>query len=738
MLCFFPRIILVNSKGSLKRNPWKASAAMFARRRFPTIVVMLLLGTATACALHGRAAAQPLVDSWLLEGKARYGSTADGLLTGTTTGDPRQAAYDVEHYYLEIEVDPEDQSLAGTVLITMNAVVPMNTVVLDLRNTMNVLTAGVVLPQYQPVSVHHEDDLLELVLPHLFFPGESITIAVSYAGQPQPDGLYGLQFTTRPDGGELIASLSEPWSARSWWPCKDLPSDKASFACGLRVPRNLTAVSIGRQVNHPVVPSGLAAVKDQAPPGLLPDLEPAPETATLTWYWDQPLPVSTYHVSVAISEYVELKGKYDGVEGEIPIHNWVYPDLVDEAAEDFSVVGDMLAFCEDRFGPYPFPDQKYGHALFDWDGAMEHPTAVTYSSIFMTGDHWFDTIVMHEMAHMWFGNLVSPEDWTHTWLNEGFATYAEALWAEHVGGPPALRTFMRQRSNTTWWTQPLVREHDDTSPWYYFANMVYYKGAWVLHMLRHLIGDNTFDLILRRWVDRPESSYGTATSEDFAALASEVARTDLGWFFDQWLYRATNPALGLTWSQEPTPTGARVTVNLQQLQDADPVDGDAPYLMPVELEFKDGGDDRVVTVFMTQLAQSWTFDVASPLEEIVLDPDGWLLFEEVEVIGVDDTAVAPLLALRPAVPNPFVGRTEIRWSAAAPSRDDVAVFDMRGRQVRRFPAREAPAGPRSVVWNGRDESGRALASGTYFYTVTSAPLDGGAPLRRTGSLTLSR
>ena len=702
---------------------------------------VLLWGTclfiSLTCGLHDRAQGQPLVDSWLLEGKARFGAQADDALAGTTSGDPRQAAYDVQHYYLDLNVHPDTQTLDGTVLITLTPLIPMNTVVLDFRSGMSVLAAGVVLPQYQPVTVHHVDDLVEVVLPFLLEPGVDVTLAVSYTGSPTPEGLYGFQFGTRPDGGTLITSLSEPWSARSWWPCKDLPSDKASFSCGLRVPAGLTAVSTGRLTNHPVLPLGLEDVKDQAPAGLLPDFAPAPETSTTIWYWDQPLPVSTYHVSVAISEYVELTDKYESGHGEIDIFHWVYPDLVDEAEEDFSVVDDMLAFCEERFGPYPFPDQKYAHALFDWDGAMEHPTAVTYSSIFMTGDHWFDTIIMHEMSHMWFGNLVSPEDWTHTWLNEGFATYAEALWAEHVGGAPALETFMRQRSNTTWWTVPLVRAPDNGSPWYYFANMVYYKGAWVLHMLRDLVGDSLFDQILLRWGSQPGTAYGNATSDDFVALCEQVARVDLDWFFDQWLYRATNPELGLSWAMEDD-DGLHVRVRVQQLQGPDPVDGDAPYLFPLDLRLAGAGWSTVTTVFVTQNDQTFHLPVPQSVSTVEMDPDGRVLFTQVEVIGVDDTLAGPRLALRPAAPNPFVGRTEIRWNASVPSRDEVAVFDMRGRQVHGFPAQEAPAGPRSRTWDGRGEDGRPLASGTYFYTVTSRPLDGGPPVRRTGSLTLSR
>ena len=701
--------------------------------------ILLILGAIYASVVVA-AASEPLVDSWLLEGKSKFGSLVS-LDKGTTSTHPLQDLFDVEHYHLGLNIFPDTQEVQGVVFVVMTALDDMDEVVLDLLTTMSVAATAVVAPVYEPTSFTHANDLLTLQLTHNYAAGETFTVAVIYTGSPEPEGLYGFQFTTRPDGEQLVATLSEPWSARSWWPCKDLPLDKATYSCEISVPDNMSAISNGELIAGAVISKDLAAAGDRLwkEPALHTPLRDKDSLSFHRFKWQSTTPLSTYHISIAASDYRLLEDTYDGEEGPLDIRHWVYPYLVPNAEEDFSILNDMLAFCEERFGPYPFPGQKYGHALFDWDGAMEHPTVTTYSSIFLTGDHWFDSIIIHELAHQWFGNLITPTDWTHTWLNEGFATYIEALWAEHVNGSNGLETFMRQRSTTTWWNTPLVRVPDHTSPWYYFANMVYYKGAWVLHMLRREVGDDAFYDILRAWTDNTELRYGVADSNDFINVAELSTGLDLDWFFDQWLYRETNPEVSLIKTLHEDAGQHSIRLTMMQTQGPDPIDGNAPYILPIDIKLSAASWDTTFTARMEDISLVITVPTPGPVTSVQIDPDEWLLFDLVEVTGVDDSIATPRLALAPASPNPFHGRTEIRWSTSRASRDDVLIFDVRGRQVRRFPTMERRAGDRSLVWNGRTDQGQACASGTYFYSVTSQPLDGSDSARRkTGALTLSR
>ena len=345
---------------------------------------------------------------------------------------------------------------------------------------------------------------------------------MQFWGQPQPDGLFGYQVDVTDAGKEVVATVSEPWSARSWWPCKDDPNDKASVTTNISVPVGMTGVSNGVFMYQ--------------------------EGQTFTWM--EPLPISTYLVSLAVSEYVELNEPYQGSAGNFDLTHFVFPHLVEEAQADFAILPDMLDFCGYVFGPYPFTGQPYGMTLCQWDQAMEHPTAVTYGHVLVTGDGQFETIIMHELAHMWFGNLITPVDWTHVWLNEGFATYAEALWAENKWGSSGLISFMRQHDwGHDYGNDTLIRNPNSSHPPYYFRPIAYHKGAWVLHMLRRQLGDMGFFASLNRYLNNPDLRFGNAHSDDFRQACEDATGQDLQWFFDQWLYRSTYPVFEMTWQQ---------------------------------------------------------------------------------------------------------------------------------------------------------------------------------------------
>ena len=705
--------------------------AQRSARRLLSVVFLL------SCGAGATLGAGPLVDSWLLEGKSAFGTAPTEK--STTSPDPLQMRYDATHYDVELWIDPDDQHLTGSVTLTMDVLVDLDTVVLDLVDGMTVLAAAVIDPYVQYTAFTHGNDRLAMTLPQTHIAGSSLTVTVIYQGYPEPYGLYGLQFVPRYDGAIVAASLSEPWSARSWWPCKDIPSDKATFTMTVTMPEAYTVVSNGVAIAQPSrspgIAAGLARLHDDIGVPSEKDNSYVPKTTT----WSQPLQMSTYHVSVAASIYREIVQTVDLMDGPLELHHWVYPAHYNEAVEDFSVLPDMMAFAEDLFGPYPFLSQKYGMTVFDWDGAMEHPTATTYSSIFITGDHWFDTIIIHELAHQWFGNLVSPTDWTHVWLNEGFATYVEALWAEHKGGRAALKWFMQARSNTTWWTEPVVRAPDQTSPWYYFSNMIYYKGAWVLHMLRREMGDPAFFGALMNWCDDPALRFGNADSDDFRAVCENSYDGDLSWFFDQWLLRSTNPEIGVLWAPHQEMGANSVTIDFAQLQEPDPVFGAAPYRLPIDVVIATADWDTTVTIVLNNFETQVSIPTPAQVVSITLDPDRWLLFDLVEMVGVaEQTTLSPQMSLRAAAPNPFHGRTSIRWETSTPSRDEITVYDLRGRLIRQLPTFSGAPGERSVAWNGHDDDGRPCPSGTYFFTVISRPDDGSLPVRATGSLILSR
>jgi len=681
------------------RLPLYSCLLKMSRLYLPPLAGAILLFGWGIVASAAEASTDLVPQAWQFEGKSSPPSTQLGIPAIVTTRmpspTPEQELYDVEHYEVEFFVDLETPYLSGTVTLTFSAVSgPLGEIVLDFAESMTVTTArwgggSLILS----LGVQHDGNHLTVDLPGSNPNWDSGTIIVDFEGIPQFDGFYGFQFSQTPAGAPIAASLSQPWSARSWWPCKDDPRDKATYRTILHVPAGMTGVSNGRLV--------------------------AQLDGGLTFVWEEDYPISTYHFSVAVAQYELLESLFVSGEDSLAIRHYVYPDYVEAAIVDFASLPDMLEFCLANFGSYPFAGEKYGMALFEWEGAMEHPTCTSYGSSLVTGDGFYETILLHELAHQWFGNLITCSDWTHTWLNEGFSTYAEALWAEHRYGFEELQNFMTQRSNFTWWDEPLVRRPDDPDPWYYFHNMVYNKGAWVLHMLRHVIGDAQFQACLQNYLNDSSLQYGVATTQDFVDICGATVGEDLGWFFDQWLYWTVHPVYDISWSHA-VPFDHRVQVTVSQVQLPDPVYGDLPFRMPLDLRLVSASFDTVVTVFNDQRVQTFEIEVPVHVVDIELDPDGWMLHEYTVITAALDRP-APmefLVRLLPPRPNPFNPRCLIRWESDVSTHDTIHIYDLQGHRIVSRIRPPEPAGIREFLWDGCDGQGRACAAGVYVYDIT--------------------
>ena len=618
--------------------------------------------------------------------------------------DPRQADYDVLHYDLQLTLDPDAEFLQGTLTIAVQILADsLGTLVLDLDQDMQVSSALQLSPNPGTCVPLHLDETLELFCDLAPQHGQTATFRVHFSGSPQPHGLFGFQFQQTAAGSPVIATVSEPWSARSWWPCKDTPTDRATVTTTLTVPREMTAVGVGNLI-------------DTQPAG--PD--------RMAYTWSTSYPISTYLVSVAAAEYDNFGQLYDGPAGQIPLDHYTFPHLTANAQVDFAPLPDMLDWMADLFGPYPFAGEKYGHTTCIWDAAMEHPTAVTYGDFLVTGDNFYDTIVLHELSHQWFGNMITPEDWTQIWLNEGFATYCEALWMEHTEGPDALRTFMSEHSwGVGYLADPLIRDPANNWPGYYFRTVVYHKGGWVLHMLRREMGNAAFFAALQSYVQDPALRWSNATTADFVAHCERAHGAPLDWFFDQWLLGTVYPVYQLAWQQEP----GQLRVRLRQVQDEDPFLGPAAMRTHVDLAIHQPDGATTVTLWNDQRDQEYVIPVEGTVSWIQTDPDQWLLNEVTNINGVPPSLDGmPTAFLKGASPNPFNPRVRLQWEVQRSSADQVRILDVRGRVLRRAEVPRRVAGHREYIWDGLDATGRPCPSGTYIYEVRVG-YDGGQPPR---------
>jgi aminopeptidase N len=419
--------------------------------------------------------------------------------------DAGNGGYDVEHYKLELRYDPATDRLDGHAVL--DAVSTQQLIAFDLDlGPLDIATLEV----DGEAAAWKRQGLTELrVAPaHTIKPGAPIRIEMRYSGKPGGPGLdHGFK---RTDDGAVVAG--EPTSAPDWFPSNDHPRDKATYEFAISVPDGLTAIANG-------VLDGSQSVGGWT-----------------TWRWHEGLPMATYLATMAVGRFRVRTGTAAGV----PLFEAISTAVpVDDAAPALKKTGEIVDYFSGLFGPYPF-DAVGGIVVGQRLGfALETQTRPVYSpGFFSVGDvQAKTTVVAHELAHQWFGDSVSLHDWKDVWLNEGFASYAEWLWAEHGGVRTAQAAFddqYRKAPNEVWSRPP-----GDPGVKDLFGASVYQRGAMTVHALRVAVGDDVFFAIVRRWLS--EHRYGTGTAAQFIALADEVFGRPLDDLFTTWLVTPVRP-----------------------------------------------------------------------------------------------------------------------------------------------------------------------------------------------------
>ena len=456
---------------------------------------------------------------------------------------PDQAAYDVVYYDLDVRVEPADSSISGSLTMTARLDTSVEVIGLDLDPVLQVSgvqagTGG----DLEPVNWEREDGRIRIDLPADASVGRSFSIRVEYGGlpriAPRPpwDGGFTWAYTT--DGSPWIATSNQMIGADVWWPVKDHVSDKPdSMTIRVTVPEPLFVATNGQ----------LRSV-EQTEPGY----------ATYDWFVSTP--ISTYNVALNIAPYVQLDTTLTSLTGEtFPISFWVLPEDEEKGRVLLDEIVDHVRWFEIKIGPYPFRIDKYGVAQTPHLG-MEHQSIIAYGANFsngaMTGgvDWGFDALHHHELSHEWWGNMLTNADWKDMWVHEGFGTYMQALYLEDTQGIDRYHDYMNSFSSRMGNRKPVAPRETTSAQEIYDGHDIYFKGAWVLHTLRYLIGDEAFGLSLRRMAyPDPESwraSDGTQVrfvdTDDYVAIAEHLSERELDWFFDVYLHSAELPTLELT------------------------------------------------------------------------------------------------------------------------------------------------------------------------------------------------
>lgn len=599
----------------------------------------------------------------------------------------------------------------------------------------SVLTVTGVRVDGAPRLAFHANDRITVSLPQPPPIGTELEIAIDYHGTPAPVGgagsnRKGMRWGTH-GAIPFVFTISTPFStsgqtvipvSRTWRPCKDVPDDKSTFSGHFTVRDDFRVASNGILTNETDHPDG-----------------------TKTYTWEHDFPVAPYLITVAATNYVTLEYLYNGAEGSASIEHFVWPEDLADASEDFDISVDAITALAARFGEYPFIGEKYGIFETNSGPAVEEQTMVAFPSGLITGAHTYDWIYVHELGHMWWGDAVTCESWEHVWLNEGFASYAEALWFESLGGADALHLYMENMDNGPW-AGTIV------DPPYVWHSIVYEKGAWVLHMLRHVMGDAAFFEGLAGYREVHEG--GNATSEEFAAAMETAHGFSLDAFFDSWLYFEGEPQYEYFWDEGDGGRPGRtdrdgvagdgdgdggVVGDGDGDRDAagnDGRDGGAPtvelivrqvqsdsyptYSMPIDVTVTTASGPEHFVISNSERIQHYSLPVTNTPLAVELDPDNWILGDFVPVVaGVGDPGDLSAAFLAPPSPNPATTGTRIEFGLSRESRVALRVFDAGGRMIRTLVQGHREAGTHQITWEGNDDDGRPVANGAYYLQLVS-------------------
>jgi hypothetical protein len=539
--------------------------------------------------------------------------TAAGVRAQPPT-DPRQAWYDVLWY--DCAWTP---SMTSTFLnaaqVTMGARSlnsSLQVVVLDFDSNGGALAVSTVdsgpSTPALPYTLDTVNNRLLITLPATVPSGQTFQVRVIYSGAPDTVNYTFSPALWRdvhgPSSTAVVFSFSEPYGARQWWPCKDLPDDKPTTT--------VQRVTVPAGAGWQVVSNGKLTSKTSG-------------GGNETWVWTNSFPIATYLVSICISNYAYSSATYTALDGltTMAISHAIFPENTGTEGSAAAGTLQVMNYFAQKFGEYPFLSEKYFTASHTDGAGMEHQTCTSMPGNETDGvgvSDGYNRRNVHELAHQWFGDLITCRTFDHLWLNEGFATYCEALFYEFQKGVQEFHRYVNAWTVST--TTPVVGPNSDS----FSGSVVYRKGAWVLHMLRHVVGDSTFTEVLRQWVVNPTTQYGTAVSADFEAVAEAISGRDLTTFFSQWLYRpdgvsASQPTYRFNGGS--TRTGADFTVNFSVAQ----TQAGTPYVMPLDVEVVDAnGAGSVQVVQNTVASQSFSLSMGTTIPvEADLDPDNWVL-----------------------------------------------------------------------------------------------------------------
>ncbi|MBK9359493.1 MAG: T9SS type A sorting domain-containing protein [Bacteroidales bacterium] len=596
--------------------------------------------------------------------------------------------FDVLNYELDLDIfhcysSPYPRNFSGTCLISFKVDSTLNTIELDADNTsLQIISVGT-----DGTSFNHDDNILTVNLDGTYHAGDTAFVSVRYNHLNVIDYAFNV-------GNGFVFTDCEPEGARKWFPCYDKPSDKATLNLRAKVPLNVKLGSNGSLADSVVIADSL-------------------------WYtWVSIDPISTYLMVMTSRVNYNLDIVYwhnpDNPSDSIPMRFYYNPNENPASMEQMIIP--LTDFYYSLFGDHPF--EKNGFASlnpqFQW-GGMENQTLTS-----LCQGCWYSSLIAHEFAHQWFGDMITCATWADLWLNEGFATYIEALWTGEVSGQQAYINELEGNAayylsaNPGW---PISDPDWATNPpgndvLFNYA-ITYMKGSCVLYMYRYVVGDELFFSSLYDYANDTENfRYQTATIPDFIDKMNLSTGQDLNWFFEEWLYQPNHPVYDNSYSFENMGGGSwNVHFYTEQVQTASDF-----FRMPVELRisFSDASD-TIVQVMNDINGQGFTFHFDKQPVSLTFDPRNQIILKQATtVVSAENQSISETILYQPE-PNPAANVSVVRFSLAKAGDVKLVLRDLTGKQIHVYEMRNLSAGQHR---HSIDLSG--LSNGTYIVTMESA------------------
>jgi aminopeptidase N len=606
-------------------------------------------------------------------------------------------SYDVLNYKMNFDLydnffSPYPKSYNANIIVKFRVDSTLNTINLNAVNSSLVVDSV----SMAGVSLTHSSDILTVTLDRTYNIGEIAEVKIYFRHNNVSDNAFYAS-------GGFVFTDCPPEGARKLYPCWDRPSDKATLDLTAKVPSTAKLGSNGLLYNTTV-------------------------NGDTTYYnWVSNYPIATYLISMAGRVGYNLDivywHKISNPSDSIPIYfYWNTGESQANLNNIKTKIITMNDYYSELFGEYPFDKGGFAtlNSQFPWAG-MENQTLVSLCS-----NCWNENLVSHEHAHQWFGDMISPGTWADVWLNEGFATYCEALWYEHTSGYGSYKNTIIGDANSYFSGNPGWSIYDsswavNTPPGNILYNyaIIYAKGSCVLHMLRYTLGDSLFFHGLKSYAtDTTNFKFKSAVTADFISELNQSTGHNLDWFFNEWVYGPNHPVYQNTYTFIDVGGGNwQVEFLAKQTQT-----NAGFFTMPIEIKVSFGSGDTTIRVLNDSNNQVFTFTFNSEPTNLQFDPNNDIVLKRgTTSVSVKDPSTIPLeFMLYQNYPNPFNPYTKIVYDISKTSNVTLKVFDILGKEIYKLENGLKETGRYSV-----DFDARGLSSGTYFYEIKAIERNSG-------------